>query len=501
MPKLTRVTSTLSIAKGLLAGAVDRILQDKLYDTVNVRDYGKNDDLVKNISGVLGRDGSTLKLSGFHSKGDGGGGEFYWDSTLPKTMHNGATHIDPSKLFPLDWSVAGQRNEWFNNTQDGTGLWVRTDTDKLSLKWFGAIGNGSFDNKESINKFIDVWIRGKVAGYIPAGVYFTTDRVLIPVHMNPERICPELYGDGCYTSNIHSTTTVEPVFHIYGSSAGPDHFQGKFSRVGFTCDVPGIGMSIGLGDFSDNHGNYTMEQCFVANFNSTSSPVAISLQLNWLFDCHFENTVVVGKPNFGTALQMRMCHFCHFSGGSYSNARNGVLIDGFSYNVTFDTPDLENINFAFYIDNNAAEYIVVNNPYMDIWQPTSMTYPANSYPIYVGVINAGGLTVTTPRCGRTQSEMYPNAGFISPSSLAWNSIFIKGRLRGQVSPAMPASDASYTNKTGQVQRIRIQGSVTTVFVNGGDTGTGVGEYILNPGEFIAVRYSGTTPTWYWTALV
>jgi hypothetical protein len=483
-------------------GAVARTAQDKMREIVSVLDFGKTSALVKSLSGVIGEAEATIRVNGFHSNGDGGEGVFYWDATANKNTHNGGTIIDPSVSFPTDWANATQREAWFTASGVGTGVWKRADTNIINLKWFGAVGDYTQDEKESINKFILVWIAGLTPGYIPKGQYRTTDRVLINVAYNPSRICPELRGDGPYTSTIISTSAVAPVIHIYGSSAGPDHFQGRFSRLGFWTDVAGTGFAIGLVDYSDNHGNYTFDQCFFGNTNSTGSMEAITLQLNWLFDCLFSGCVVVGKPNKGTALKCRRTHFCQFDGGSYSNAYYGVLItEGGSYSTTFDTPDLENINYAFYVDDITAEYIKVNNAYIDVYDPIALAYPAGAYPVYVGGINSGGIVFDSPRVGRLQSELYGSPGFISPSSANYrSSILMRGFYRSQTTPTLPASDSAQFNWTGQVQRVRVWGgTVTTIFVNNTDIGETRGEFILRPGEFLAVRYS-SAPSWEWKAL-
>src|SRR5436309_8748188 len=64
--------------------------------------------------------GATLVIAkGCVTPGDGGGGIFYWDATsLPD---DGGTNIAPA---------------------DGGGVWRRVYTGALSVKWFGAVGDG-----------------------------------------------------------------------------------------------------------------------------------------------------------------------------------------------------------------------------------------------------------------------------------------------------------------------------------------------------------------------
>jgi hypothetical protein len=60
---------------------------------------------------------------GYHSPGDGGGGEFYWDAAAIED-ENGGTVIMPSAA-------------------PAPGRWKRLAEGNLSVKWFGAIGDGN----------------------------------------------------------------------------------------------------------------------------------------------------------------------------------------------------------------------------------------------------------------------------------------------------------------------------------------------------------------------
>lgn len=423
---------------------------------------------------------------GYAVAGDGGGtGPFVWEPTSTDPENGG--------------TIFGT----------GTGRRVLANFDTYNIKWFGAKGDGVTDDQVAVDKFIAAWITDQKDGYVPSGEYKMSGRWLVNVGLNKGKRCPKLYGDGAYSSIFVSTSLVSPVFHIYGQSAqvGPDHFYGAFDRIGFSADVPGIGFAVGLPDFSDNHGNYHFNQVFFANYNSSSNDSATTLQLNWLFDCSFNQCVVIGKPMYGTALNCRRTHFVHFTSGSYSNAGRAIAFtDGGSYSTTFDTYDIENCKFGAYVDDPAAEDIAFNNGYMDIFDPIGLVYPAGAYPIYVGSTQRGGVTFNMIRFGRAQSSLYAYPGFGTPGAISPSSSFVNfvihGRFSGQEidQPAMPATDVAITNDTGQVQTVRV-GASTSVFINGLEYGNTAGSsHTINPGDVIAVRYSGATPNWQWSAL-
>jgi len=78
---------------------------------------------------------------GYHTAGDGGGGEFYWDSSQDKANHNGGTIIDPDITFPSDWTNQTQVTAWFTATGVTTGCWVRVYSGSINVRWFGAVGD------------------------------------------------------------------------------------------------------------------------------------------------------------------------------------------------------------------------------------------------------------------------------------------------------------------------------------------------------------------------
>ena len=66
-----------------------------------------------------------LTALGYHAPGDGGGGNFYWDD-LATEADNAATVIKPASIQPPD-----------------KGRWHRVFEGAISVKWFGAIGDGN----------------------------------------------------------------------------------------------------------------------------------------------------------------------------------------------------------------------------------------------------------------------------------------------------------------------------------------------------------------------
>ncbi|HWV66809.1 hypothetical protein, partial [Chitinophaga sp.] len=92
----------------------------------------------ENVSELKGNagttDGDLVYLLGYTSRGDGGGGTFYWDSTSGLT-DNGGTIFEVSPSNP--------------------GRWIRNiDGNIINVLWFGASGNPAHDSTTALQKAV-----------------------------------------------------------------------------------------------------------------------------------------------------------------------------------------------------------------------------------------------------------------------------------------------------------------------------------------------------------
>jgi hypothetical protein len=96
--------------------------------------------------------GDTALLLGYNAKGDGGGGEFYWDSASTATPH-GSIIVQPGG--------------------GGTGRWFRVlgQDGPVNVKWFGAAGDGSTDDKTAIDAAIAYCVAKNRTLELPDGTY------------------------------------------------------------------------------------------------------------------------------------------------------------------------------------------------------------------------------------------------------------------------------------------------------------------------------------------
>jgi hypothetical protein len=139
------VASLISVALGALAlaGCTEPAIAAPLPTGIAKSDLTGSSflwaDTIADLRTIIGSDiSSTSKpvavLGGYWTVGDGGGGVFYWDP-ISSTGDNRGTIIVP--------------------TGSSTGRWVRLYSGAISVKWFGAKGDGAANDTASIQAAID----------------------------------------------------------------------------------------------------------------------------------------------------------------------------------------------------------------------------------------------------------------------------------------------------------------------------------------------------------
>jgi hypothetical protein len=133
-------------------------------------------DTVVDLASTEHKTGS-IQLLGFHTKGDGGGGVFYWDATKAKSEHNGGTVIDPSIAgLVANWEYT--QNLYFTPEVIGQGCWVREYSGAVNVKWFGAKGDGVADDTAAIQASIDCIENGDML-FFDSGVYAVSSSITL----------------------------------------------------------------------------------------------------------------------------------------------------------------------------------------------------------------------------------------------------------------------------------------------------------------------------------
>ena len=173
---------------------------------------------------------ATLFVTGYYTAGDGGGGWYYYDSTDTTSSDNGGTIIVAT---------------------DG-GRWKLTSTTSLSVRQFGAKGDGVTNDATAVQNTANALAAGG-AMYVPPGTYFLgTSSITLPVGVS-------IRGSGSLVT-VFSTAYVSsstPAFILNGSSVSSKVFA---AYSGFFVSGNGVGQAfqatqLAYAQFNDVHTN------------------------------------------------------------------------------------------------------------------------------------------------------------------------------------------------------------------------------------------------------
>jgi hypothetical protein len=175
---------------------------------------GRSNQVVSSIASLrLLLSSSSSKhafATGYYAQGDGGGGNYYIDAADTVSADNGGTII-----------VAA----------DGA-RWKLARTDMVSIKQFGAVGDGVTDSTVAIQKAINAgW-----AIYIPIGVYIISATLREKTNGGALRIV----GENRKRSILRAPLLAAPILWV-GNSNGHGNYRADFS----TFSIDGVNKTTG----------------------------------------------------------------------------------------------------------------------------------------------------------------------------------------------------------------------------------------------------------------
>lgn len=158
VPTFAKVIKTLTDEVEAATG-VDTSLRSNLANvnsTVSIAGFqARQIRYIESIKDLVPVDGVLMSVKGFFSGYTTGGGEFYYDASVPKTSHNGGTIIDPVRLAAWDGTKANVAT-LFVAGSSGTGCFVRIYEGKVQPQFWGAMcGDSAVTDTPSLKKFVD----------------------------------------------------------------------------------------------------------------------------------------------------------------------------------------------------------------------------------------------------------------------------------------------------------------------------------------------------------
>src|SRR5690625_2916489 len=120
------------------------------------------------------KEGLRYLVKEYHAGTGIGGGEFFWDGTIPKSSHNGFTIIDPDAAW--DGTAQGL-TPFFSSANQGVGCFLLAHQEQYSVDQCGALGDGVTDDKVALNQALKYAVN---LAFRSAGVYAIRSEVGAP---------------------------------------------------------------------------------------------------------------------------------------------------------------------------------------------------------------------------------------------------------------------------------------------------------------------------------
>lgn len=274
---------------------------------------------VQNITDLRTINGTNItddiaKVLGYSIAGDGGGGDFYWDSTSTEADNSGTI---------------------FQVTGVTTGRWKRLYSGVINVKWFGAKGDGSMDDTDALIKAINyAKLTANSVVYFPKSIYNYTDLGNIA------------FAGVTFKGEDTNGTILNCTTDVYA-----------FNLPNFTTDT------------NNEYANY----CNIENVTIVATDNAPGvLYMSGISRSYFHNINLIGANVNGVALSVMACHINNFQNvrNSYvfGNAsqtglllstaqRNGVT-QGNSTNNTFTECAFEGNNIGINLYSGDQNYFM-----------------------------------------------------------------------------------------------------------------------------------------------
>jgi len=263
---------------------------------------------VNTINDLKTKNGDVINVLGYHTKGDGGGGLFYWDSASTET-DNGGTIIQATGIT--------------------TGRWKRLYSGAVNVKWFGVKGDfdgtTGTDDTDSIQNVINSL--NNVDLYFPRGLYLINPSISIILK---EGI--NIIGEGRLNTQFVLDKTGGTAFKRVWNPSAPNEYLNSIT-------IKDIGI-IFQHIIPANPSNYRQialdlrhitrsryENIYIGNY-----PIGLSAELGMIQP----TTQVDARQGYGVLLSSTSSGDIAYSGGEVnilenifcSGVRKGIIIDG-----------------------------------------------------------------------------------------------------------------------------------------------------------------------------
>lgn len=224
----------------------------------------KNQLFVKSIKDlmVLALKDVPVQVSSYVPGTEFGGGLFQWDSTKPKSQHNGITIFSPT--VPWDGaynSIPAFIRKTGETAPAGTGCWVRSNTGKKLLASWGGLDISGVNIMDDImlelckyahntRRILDMDTNAEVqAGFTKGTQTVDKHNVFTQASVVLDNLYVTIRGNGCKINTYHPVHKERTVFLLRG---------GAFNISGFRWNIDFTDYSIQPTDTEHRQGEWWM---------------------------------------------------------------------------------------------------------------------------------------------------------------------------------------------------------------------------------------------------
>lgn len=535
LPKSVPAGSTPETSGGVGLGAWvsvgDAALRSELKSNLGFSLIGQLKS-VSEFQNLTTSNGRKVLLSSWYEESQYGGGVFYYDSSIPKSNHDGGCVISPTVPYTSDANSADYVNGVGETDPSGTGCWIRYGVTEVTGDMYGMAGTPAttINLSPHFNKAIAYAGKNALGFKFPRNIVNFKSPVSIPMHQRAGGKVAYIRGEdekssvvsilstatsssnyGIYFDGSLSTFSAFPVENLTIKSVDSSGNRADWSGLGILFNkcirltmrnvlIDGFEIGCKLTDslyLKFDNCRFTYNKTAIqGRLGELSGPNAVGL-----YRCDFQNNAEFCIENqHAHAWKIDSCAFEANGGKSYANSTpitfnscvQFALIGGAGANAAhFDNCYFENNNggkdISFYVNRNFNQIMNVSSC---IFNYNSDTELASRILVQSNLSDmSAGLQVILNMDGNgfynlgSASTAYRNVQFAVPSTFGVSHLVLNDS-GNKYSLSSPFSGME------KVQRIGPSQSVAKAIVNAAGVGTamqniasisktGTGVYVIN----------------------
>jgi len=292
------------------------------------------------VVGQLVSSATTAARTYITALGTGTGGTGTYTVSVSQTVASGAMGADNGGTVIV--------------ASDG-GRWKLADTKMLSLRQFGAKGDGATNDYPAVSAWTAEILNSGKKGYAPAGRYKLTSAWVIDF-----AACSSLgltiEGDGMQRTIFDLTSVTSGVpFQVEDSNGatGGDTFYVSMSDFGVLTNINGTAAALGKNDLSDALNACIFGPLYFANASTGAS--ACALEINGVYQSQLNVTAnCSGSSANGDSVRVRQMQFSTLTGSGGNGTNSLHFTGGYSFGNTILNFDAEEVAKCVLIDVSTA---------------------------------------------------------------------------------------------------------------------------------------------------